>query len=69
MRSPTLEIFTEIVRGISAVTDDIERRVRQIVEQGISGWQFVCLSGRQRARQCPAMSIRGYADPGAKASM
>ena len=40
----------------------------QVVEQSISGWQFMCLSGRQCEGQCPAMSIRRYADLGAKAS-
>ncbi len=67
-RSPVSEIFTEFVRGISAITDDIGRWVWQIIEQGIGTRQFVRLSGRQREGQCPAMSVCGYADLGAKAS-
>lgn len=39
------EIVTEFVRGIPTVTDDTGRWGRQIVEQGISGWQFVRLAG------------------------
>lgn len=56
-RSPVPELFTEFVRGISAITDDIGRWVWQIVEQGISGWQFMHLSGRQCEGQCLAMLI------------
>ena len=44
-RSPVPEIFTEFVRSIPTVIDDIGRWVRQIVEQGISGWQSMCLAG------------------------
>ncbi|GAN88710.1 hypothetical protein Gain_0511_001 [Komagataeibacter intermedius TF2] len=44
-RSLVPEILSEFMRSISAITDDIGRWVWQVIEQGISGWQFMCLSG------------------------